>query len=156
MKNSNLLINILIAGLIAGTLDILAAFLNAYLSSKIMPDAVLKYIASGVFGKSAFSGGIEMLFLGLLFHFIIAFACTSIFYLVYPMLPFLKFSLFVNAILIGIVAWVIPTQIIIPMSQITQPPFDISKALVAILILIFFLGLPIAFGAKQFYEGQNQ
>src|SRR5689334_18127128 len=97
--------SILATTFFAGTLDIMAACLNAYLSVNITPDKVLKYIASGVFGNAAFSGGTGMVLFGLLFHFVIAFACTAVFYWLYPKVSFFKFSLTVNAVLIAIVAW---------------------------------------------------
>lgn len=43
--------------LLAGSLDITAACVNAYISNKIMPGRVLQYIASGIFGKDAYAGG---------------------------------------------------------------------------------------------------
>jgi hypothetical protein len=143
--------SILFTTFIAGTCDIVAACTQAYISAKILPTIVLKYIASGVFGKSAYEGGIEILLLGLLFHYLIALACTAAFYWLYPKLSFPKFSLFLNAFIIGIVAWFVTTQMIIPMSQITPAPFSVSKALMAISILIVCIGFPIAYRAKQFY-----
>ena len=56
--------NILFSGLIAGTLDISAAIL--FLANGNAA-GVLKYIASGAFGKDAFTGGDEMLAWGVLF-----------------------------------------------------------------------------------------
>ena len=71
---------ILVAGLVAGTLDILAAFVQTYINTRKGPDIVLKYIASGVFGrKEAFGGGDSMIIWGLLFHFIIAMAFAAFF-----------------------------------------------------------------------------
>lgn len=138
--------------LFAGTLDILAACLNAYLSVNITPDKVLKYIASGVFGNAAFSGGTGMVLFGLLFHFIIAFACTAVFYWLYPKASFFKFSLTVNAVLIAIAAWLVTTKLVIPMSHITPPPFNLSKAFISIFILIVCIGIPIAYQSKRFYQ----
>ena len=59
------------AGLIAGLLDISAAFIQYYSRTGRNPLAVLKFIASGVFGKAALTGGTEMILLGLVFHYII-------------------------------------------------------------------------------------
>ena len=39
---------------VAGSLDICAAFIQAYLVKGSTPDIILKYIASGLFGKDAF------------------------------------------------------------------------------------------------------
>ncbi|HSR17657.1 MAG TPA: hypothetical protein VLM39_06140, partial [Ignavibacteriaceae bacterium] len=49
---------------LAGTLDINAAFINSYLRSEVTPDIVLQYIASGLLGPDAFSGGWMTAFLG--------------------------------------------------------------------------------------------
>lgn len=143
---------ILQTGLIAGTLDITAACLNAYISNGVTPDRVLKYIASGAFGKDAYSGGYDMMTLGLLFHFMIAFACTICYFWLYPKLSFLHKNILLSAVLVGIVAWVVTTRMVIPMSQITPPPFNLVKALTAVSILIVCIGLPIAYFADKFYK----
>ncbi len=144
--------SILITTIIAGTLDITAACTNAYMNAKITPDIVLKYVASGFFGKSAFAGGLGMMMFGLFFHFIIAFACAITFFWLYPKIAFLKQSIALNAILIGIIAWFVTTIIIIPMSKITPNPFNFYKALIAVCILIVCIGLPIAYCAKRFFN----
>lgn len=142
---------ILTTSFLAGSLDISAACVHAYLMSGVLPNIVLKYIASGVFGKKAFEGGPEMMVLGLLFHFVIAFACTAIFFLLYPKLKLQHLSPWVNAIAIALLAWVITTQVVVPMSKITPRPFDFQNALIAIGILIFCVGLPIAFMARNYF-----
>jgi len=142
-------------GLLAGILDILAACIQSYLMANVMPSTVLKYIASGVFGKSAFTGGFGMQVWGLLFHFVIAFACTASYFVLYPKITFLKKNWLVNAVLIALVAWVVTNLIIIPMSKIPNHPFSFSKALIALIILIFSIGLPISFFAKKFYDRQK-
>jgi hypothetical protein len=57
------------AGLLVGTLDIAAAFLYYYIrtqNSNVF--TVLKYVASGFFGKAALEGDAVMIVAGLLFH----------------------------------------------------------------------------------------
>ena len=137
---------------IAGSLDILAAFCQGYLTSKISPSILLQYIASGVFGKSAFEGGLSIQFVGLLFHFIIAFACATSYYLVYPKIKFLKINWLLNALIIAVVAWTVTNLVIIPLSQIPARSFNFSKSLIAITILFFCIGLPISFFAKKYYS----
>ena len=46
---------ILAAGLIVGSLDILSAIIDTWVSYKWTPDKVLKYIAGAAFDKTAFS-----------------------------------------------------------------------------------------------------
>ncbi len=142
---------VLITALTAGTLDISAAFIQSYLVADVMPSRVLKYIASGVFGSDALNGGIGMAAFGLLAHFIIAFSCTICFFWAYPRWKFLTKSIVLNSILIALTAWIVTTHIIVPLSRIKQGSFDLSKALMAIAILIVCIGLPIAIGANQYY-----
>jgi hypothetical protein len=138
------------AGLLAGTLDITAACVNAYASRKIMPGEVLKYVASGVFGKAAFEGGYGMMLMGLLFHFIIAFACTAVFFLLYPKIKFLRYSHVLNSLLIALIAWAVTTQVIMPMSNVPKGgSFDITRAAIAVGILFICIGMPISILARK-------
>jgi hypothetical protein len=140
---------------IAGSLDIIAACTQAWLAKSIAPDIVLKYIASGVFGKDASAGGTGMILFGLLMHFLIAFACTLVYFLVYPKIKLLHWNIFFSSLLIAIIAWTVTTRLVIPMSQIKQPPFNLTKALIAVSILYVCIGLPISYFAKQFYSKQK-
>ncbi len=47
---------ILLSGLLVGTLDILAAFVDYYIATGKNPLIILKFIASGVFRKTALTG----------------------------------------------------------------------------------------------------
>jgi hypothetical protein len=147
--------SILYATLIAGSLDITAACLQVWFKSGVTPDRLLRYIATGVFGKAAQTGGPTMLIWGLLFHFLIAFACTACFFWLYPKLPFLRDRFWLNALLIALTAWVVTTRIIIPMTPIKQAPFDFFNALQAIAILYFCIGLPIAWFAMRYFEAKD-
>ena len=138
------------ATLVAGVLDLSAACVQSYVVNKTTPDVILKYIASGLIGQDAFTGGAGVMRIGLIVHFFIAFSCASTFYLLYDKLPFLHRSVLVNSILIGIIAWLVTTQLIVPLSQIGPRPFVLSKVLVAITILIFCIGFPIAYFRKQY------
>ncbi|SMC78199.1 hypothetical protein [Pedobacter africanus] len=146
---------ILITTIIAGTLDITAACINAWLSNDVMPGRVLAYIASGVWGKTAYNGGPEMMFFGLLFHYIIVFFCVFCFFWLYSRWSFLHRSMAVNAVLIAFTAWLVTTQLVLRMSKITVPPFRVSGAIIAIAILIICLGFPIAYAARRFIKSSR-
>ena len=77
--NSRAFATIGMAGLIAGTMDITAAFLTWY-SRGIMPVRILQGIASALIGPKSFSMGMETAALGLALHFLIAFTAASVFY----------------------------------------------------------------------------
>jgi hypothetical protein len=140
------------ATVIAGCLDITAAFIQTYLTKTLTPDVVLKYIASGVFGKDVKSGGVEFILFGLFVHFLISFAIVVTYFIVYPKLRLLHKNIFINSFFVAIIAWAITTRIIIPLSKIQPQPFNFTKALIAIAILYVCIGLPITYLAKQFYS----
>ncbi|MCH5720887.1 hypothetical protein [Niabella hibiscisoli] len=138
--------------LISGMLDIMAAFSQAYMVRKTPPDIVLRYIASGLFGKPAFSGGVIYPTLGLVFHFLIVFACAVTYFWLFTRVALLRRSVLLSAFLIALVAWVVTTQVVIRLSKITAAPVELNSALVAIVILWICVGLPIAFMAKQHFK----
>jgi len=143
---------ILISGLIAGTLDILAAIIQTLISGR-NPVTMLKFIASGVFGKSALSGGLQYAYYGLFFHYCISFVWTIILFLFYPLIS----SLTGNKILIGIgyglLVWVAMSMIVLPLSQAPgiSLSFSFLGAIKSIGILIVAVGLPISFMASKYY-----
>lgn len=143
------------ATLIAGVLDITAACTQNYLAGGVTPDGVLAYIASGILGESAYSSDTTVLFLGLLVHFFIIFACVFCFFWLYPKWSFLHRSILANAVLIALIAWVVTTQIIVRLSAIPAGGFQLKNALISIGILIIAVGFPIAYVAKRAYRKQQ-
>jgi hypothetical protein len=142
----------LLTGFIAGTLDILAASITSYIVKGIMPGRILQYIASAVFGKEAFKGGYIMMGWGLLFHYLIAFACVGVFFIFYLRFSFFRRSLVLNALLVGILAWVITNLVIVPLSLLPFPQLTFIPALRAALILVICIGLPSAVMADRFLK----
>jgi len=140
------------AAFIAGCLDITAACTQAWFSKAITPGIVLKYIASGVFGKDAFAGGMGYILFGLLVHFLIAFACTLVYFLVYPKLKLLHVNILLSSLFIAVIAWTTTTQLVVPLSKIKPAPFNLTKALTAIAILYVCIGMPVSYFAKQYFS----
>ncbi|WP_205508952.1 hypothetical protein [Longitalea arenae] len=146
---------ILWVGLLAGSLDILAACLQAYLVRGTSPVIVLQFIASGAFGKPAFSGGWQMALAGLLFHFIIAYSFTALFFLLYPFIRTLAKNITVAAIVYGMFIFVVMNLLVLPLTKIPPIAFKWDKAAMATGILIVAIGLPVAYFARQFYRQQE-
>jgi hypothetical protein len=152
-QSSKAATSIFLAGLVAGTLDITAACTQYYINTGKGPGNVLRYVASGVFGKKAFTGGVPMAAWGLLFHYIIAFGLTIFFFWLFPKVKLLSKNIIVTGLLYGIFAWVVMVLIIVPLSNTPPPaPFDFRKAAIAILILMFCIGLPIALIIGRYYS----
>lgn len=142
-------------GLLAGSLDILSACLHAYIAKGISPIVVLQFIASGAFGKAAFSGGWLMPLTGLLFHFIIAYSFTAFFFWLYPSIKIMSKSIVLTAIVYGIFIYVVMNFLVLPLTKIPAITFNLEKAVIALLILIVAIGLPLAIVARTFFRHRN-
>lgn len=143
---------LLLAGLLVGSLDILAAFTDYYINTGKGPEGVLRYIASGVFDKTAFSGSSTMILWGLLFHYIIAVSFTILFYLLYSKTKFLPGNPFLSAFFYGIFIWAVMRFIVLPLSNVPLAGLEISKVIKAILILVFMIGLPLSLIMKKYFS----
>lgn len=150
--NRNSVKTILFAGLLTGALDILAAFIDYYIHTTKGPEGVLRFIASGVFGTKAFSGSSAMIWLGLLFHFIVAFLFTVFFYWLYPRAKFLRVNIALTAILYGAFVWCVMNLIVVPLSNTPKFPFNAFNAIKAAIILMFTIGLPLSIIMKNVYR----
>jgi hypothetical protein len=147
---------ILGAGLLVGSLDIFAACADYYIETGKGPEGVLRFIASGVFGKTAFTGTTMMIWMGLLFHFMIAFAFTIIFFIVYPRIKLLQLSVVLAAVIFAIITWFIMNLIVVPLSNTPSLPFKFINALKAVLILICTIGFPLAIIFKNYYKPESK
>jgi hypothetical protein len=145
---------ILFAGVTAGTLDILTAFVHYYLKTGKNPVGILKYVASGAFGSTALSGGTAVAVWGLVFHYMIAFSFTLFFFLLYPRLKFLSVNKWLTAVGYGLFVWAVMNLAIVPMSQVPKSAFHLSNALIAATILVFMIGLPLTLIIGNYYSKQ--
>jgi len=143
---------VLIAGLVAGVLDGLAAVIQTYIAVGRGPQVVFKFIASGVFGREAFAGGTIMVFWGVIFHMMIATGWALLLFLIYPKLIILLKNKYLIGIFYGAFVWVMMNLVIVPLSNTPQLSFDIVKALFAIAILIVCVGIPAAMIVHRHYH----
>ena len=137
-------------GLIAGTLDICAAFLTAWLRAGVSPIGLLQYVASGALGPAAFQGGIKTALIGLALHFLIATIWTVIFYLASRKWLFLIEKPIQFGLLYGIAVYLMMTFVVVPLSRVTPRPATISGRTIGILTIMFCVGLPIALIVRRF------
>lgn len=145
---------VLKAGLLAGTLDIVCAMTHYYIRSGKNPANVLYFIASGVFDKAAFSGGAGMAMWGLFFHFFIAFSWAVIFFVLFPKVRFISENRIVSGLLYGALIWLIMIHAVVPLSLTPKIPFDLSQAVIGIVILMAAVGLPISILAGKHYSSR--
>jgi len=139
-------------GLIAGTLDILAAFVITGFRGR-GPDVVLHYIASGLLGAKAFRGGLPTAALGLACHYAIAFGAAAVYYAASLLMPVLVKRAVICGLLYGIPVYLVTNFVIVPLSRIGHvavgPP---SSVIIGVLVLMVFVGLPIGLATRRFAE----
>jgi hypothetical protein len=148
---------IVTAGLLVGTLDILSAFVDYYIGTGKNPLNVLPYIASGIFGKAALPGGAGMMVAGLLLHYLIAFLFTIFFFWLYSKINILSANCILTGILYGLFIWIVMNLVVVQLSNAPHNPVSamkFSRALKALLIIIFMIGLPLSFMAR-YYSKRN-
>jgi len=144
------------SSLLVGTLDILTALIKYYLTAGKNPLFIFKYIASGILGMDAFSGGTSIILIGLLLHYIIAMAFTALFYLLYIRITLLSKNKIITGVIYGIFIWLVMNLVIVPLSNTPKSPFNFSHALQEMIILIVMIGLPLSFLAHYFSQQNKQ
>ena len=137
---------ILWATFVAGTLDILFAFVVA---GSVAP--VLRTVASGPLGD-ALADGPAGAPLGLLVHFAIMAAMVAAFFLVASRAPLLSRWWWLSGLLYGVVLWVVMYWIVMPLrwDSYSTPHglVPIARQLFAHCILV---GLPMAWFARRHF-----
>ena len=142
--------NILLTALLAGTLDALGAII-VY---NVNPERMFKHIASGAIGKEiAFSGGMEIVLLGIAIHYFIASSWTTLFFVGYRKSKIQSIPWPLAGILYGAVIWVCMNLVVLPhLSTIPMPDFTFAGVAKGMSILIVMIGLPVSFMANRFYK----
>lgn len=148
---SNGLQAILWGGLLAGTLDITAACINANLRAGMSPKSVFQFVASGWFGAASFKGGYKTAAIGLASHYLIAFGATIVFYLASRMLRVLVNHAIVCGLLYGVAVFAVTNFVVVPLSAIGHVfAFTRSGFITNLLIIIFCIGLPIGLVVRRY------
>jgi uncharacterized membrane protein YagU involved in acid resistance len=146
---------ILWTGFVAGLMDIIAAVIKYTIEQNREPTKLFQFIASGVFGKEAFTGGMGMAALGLLFHFLLAYIFAIIFFLIYPRIHFLSRNKVLTGLVYGVLVWIVMNLVVLPLSNAPRLPFKPEQALIGMIILMVCVGLPIALIVHKHYFGRR-
>src|SRR5580704_192704 len=103
------------AGLLAGSLDITAAFVESGLEGR-SPVSLLQGIAGGLLGMSSFQGGLATAALGVFFHFLIATTAAAVFYAASRKLTFLVKHSVPSGLLYGVMVYSFMNFVVLPLS----------------------------------------
>jgi hypothetical protein len=136
---------ILVGGLAAGALDLIAAFI---LYGWNVPHS----IASGLIGsEAARSGGVPTWILGVVLHFFIACVAAAVYWAASRRLTFLREYAFVCGLFFGIAVYLVMQLIVLPLSALhATGPYTYRGLVQGLLIHMFIVGLPISYSVKLF------
>jgi hypothetical protein len=144
VRERQALYTILIAWMLAGTLDIATAVLYYVGPSITGATTLLQGIASGVLGVRAFAGGLETAAFGLVLHYLIALIWTLVLFVCLGAFKALTRHLTLTGVVYGIVIWLTMNLIVLPLSKVGHTPIHLRPAITGAIILVFCIGLPIA------------
>ena len=139
---------ILMGGLLAGALDITAAFV-VYGLRGATPLRILQSIASGLLGADAYKGGLATAALGLLLHFIIAVVAAAVYWAASRKLGVLVQRPVASGLLYGVAVYLFMNFVVLPLSAVARRPFVLELALVIVAVHMVCVGLPIALAVRR-------
>ena len=144
---SKLLLPILVGGLTAGTLDLIAAFLT-------YGWGVPRAIASGLLGSKSLHGGLATWILGVFLQLFIGCAAATVYCLASRKLRFLRDNFFVCGLFYGIAVFLVMNLIVLPLSAVPFKvgPFSVAVLIHGLLVHMFIIGLPISASLRLFSE----
>jgi len=145
---------VVLAGVIAGTIDIGAASLISALS----PMVILRAVASGLLGKAAFAGGPLTALLGLLLQWGMSILIAATYVVVTARWLGMRRRWRVTGVLAGVVIFMVMNYLVVPLSAAPfRPHFGFHQLLtafspykfVANLLAMILFGLIIGFSARN-------
>lgn len=141
-------------GLIAGSMDITAAFVFYGWTRGGTAVGVLQSVASGLLGAASYDGGLQSAALGLFFQFFIATTAAAVYFLIGTRLGILKRHPIPFGCLYGIVVYYFMGFVVVPLSAFPHPLIFTARGMITgLLIHIFCVGLPIGLTYRRFAQG---
>ena len=141
---------IVAGGLVAAVLDAADALVAYKLAYGMSPLVIYQFVASGLLGKAAYTGGAASAFLGLGVHFLVAFTSATVFVLASERFPGLRRGAVGWGLAFGVGVFAVMNFLVIPLSRIgaSVPSFPVVAN--GLLAHAFLVGLPIALAARRF------
>ena len=143
IARTSLLRSILAGGALAGTFDMIAAFVT-------FGPGVPRAIAGGLLGRSAFHGGAGTWILGFLLHYFIAFSAAAVYCLSSRRLVFLKTNWLVCGLFYGIAVFLVMNLVVLPLCALhAMGPYQYRGLVQGILVHMLIIGLPISLSLNR-------
>jgi uncharacterized membrane protein YagU involved in acid resistance len=136
------------AGLLAGILDITAAFIT-WAPQGVPPVRILQGIASGLLGPQAFREGVATAALGGVLHFLIAFSAAAVFYVASRKIEFITRRPILSGALYGVCVYLVMYWVVMPLSRF-HPPQTVTRSIIAIVTHVICVGMPISLMVRRY------
>ncbi|WP_454761456.1 hypothetical protein [Caulobacter segnis] len=141
----DLALTILLATVVAGTLDITDACLWWGITKGVPPERIFQSIASGLLGKAAFKGGAQTAALGLALHFAIMAVMVAVYVLASQRLRVLTRRPVLMGLGYGAATYVVMNYVVLPLSQVgPRGPLVLPSFINGLAAHLFLVGLTIA------------
>lgn len=119
-------LTIFFPGLLAGVLDISAAFIT-WAPQGVPPVRVLQGIASALVGPQSFNEGMASALLGGTIHFLIAFSAAAVFYMASRKINFMTRRAVLAGVLYGVCVYVVMYWIVMPLAKM-HPAHTLARS----------------------------
>jgi len=147
---------VLLTSLFVGITDLILAYAMQFAHTGKFADKMLYYMAGGALGlQTSMQGGFWIGFLGLFFHFFIAFSFTLLVFLAFPLLKmqsFNKYWLLVSGMLYAPFVSCFMRFIVLPLSRLPVQPLNVQNELLEWLFLGIVFSIPIFLSASLYYK----
>lgn len=136
-------------GLVAGLLDAVDAIIAFKLVLGLAPIPIYQFVASGIVGSKAFTGGLATAALGLAIHFLIAFTAAAVYNVAALRMTALKARYASCGLAFGFFVYAFMNYLVIPLSAIPPSSFSLPLFINGVAGHALLVGLPIAFFASR-------
>jgi len=137
----------IIAGALDATFSLVAYVFVLHTFSII---GVLQYIASGLLGPAAFSGGLLTAALGVAIHFFLAFTFATLYYVASRRIKGLRSHAGTFGIVYGAGIWLVMDLVVLPLTGTPKSAFNAALFSSFLADHALFVGLPIALAIQRY------
>jgi hypothetical protein len=143
-RASSVVADILLGGLLAGTIDLgVACLINS-----VGLSLVLQAVASGVLGRASYQGGLQSAALGLGLQWAMSLLIAAIFVLGTAALPAVRRRWALAGVVYGAVIFVVMNYAVMPLSAIGHAPRFTTASLLLNLLAMLLFGVIVTFCAR--------
>ena len=140
---------VLFGGLVAGTLDILYAWMFWAIKAGLPAQRIFQSVAAGLLGQASFQGGAATAALGLFLHYCIATTMSLTYFLVARRYPALHRRPVLNGAAYGLLLYAIMNYVVVPLSAAGRGSRDPLWVTLSVAVHMLCVGIPIALAARR-------